>query len=175
MEQYLKKEKEILEQNNSDFFDNTKVVTEWYSVREGVILQHNKLIHAMGLQPEYIILYRFETDVPKRRISIYFNHLLEAVPFIPFGEWRLYDNIEQFKRYKYYNVQDPTGVIKTISLTEYIPYIPIHLKNYLKYDSFEAYGKSSNKDKSDAVDDESKPVELILEPGKNYLISVKNK
>jgi hypothetical protein len=175
MEQYLRKEKEILELTNSDFNDHKKVVTNWYSVKDGVIASHNKLVNAMGLNPDYLILSRYETETPKRRITVYFNNLVTVVPYIPFGNWKLFDNTSQFGRHKYYTVQDSIGITRTIPLTEYIPYVPNYLQPYLKYISFEAYDKSESRDTQKAFDDDSKPVEIILECGKSYLISVKNK
>lgn len=172
MEQYLKKEKEILEWTDSDFFDHRKVVTHWYSVKNEVITKHNKLLNAMGVQPQFLILNRYETESPGRRITVYFNHQVAVIPFIPFGDWKVFDNTEQFGRHKYFNVQDPKGVFKTISLTEYIPYIPLHLKPYLQFDSFEAFEKSSRPVGGEPVEEEKKPIEISLKPGENYLISI---
>jgi hypothetical protein len=173
MEQYLHKEKELLELTESDFFDHKKVVTNWYSVKNGIVTEHNKLVNAMGLDPDYLILYRFEKDEPKRRISIYFNNQVVIVPYIPFGQWKLFDNIEQYGRHKYFNVQDPTGIMRIIPLTEYIPYISTHLKPYLLHSSFAAYDMNKSKTIPDDERVESKPSEITLEQGKTYLISIK--
>jgi hypothetical protein len=175
MEQYLSKEKEILELTESDFFDHKKVVTNWYSVKNGVVTEHNKLVNAMGLEPDYLILSRYERDEPKRRITVYFNNQVAVVPYIPFGQWRLFDNTEQYGRHKYFTLQDPTGVIRTISLTEYLPYIPIHIKPYLEHQSFEAYDSSNSKDNTGNEKVEKKLEEITLEPGKSYVISIKEK
>jgi hypothetical protein len=172
MEQYLKKEKELLECTDSDFFDHRKVITHWYSVKDEVINKHNKLVNAIGVQPQYLILSRYETEHPGRRITVYFNNQVAVIPFIPFGEWKLFDNTEQFGRHKYYTVQDPTGILKTISLTEYIPYIPQYLKPYLKFGSFEEFEKSGHQGVREAVQEEKKPIEISLKPGENYLISI---
>jgi hypothetical protein len=141
MDQYLKKEKEILEITNSDFFDLQKVKTNWYSVKENVINKHNKLVHAMSVNPEYLILSRYETELPKRRITVYFNNKAEVVRYIPFGLWKLYDCTDQHGFYKYYTLEDPTGAIRNISLTDYIPYLPKHLKKYVEQDSFESFDR----------------------------------
>lgn len=175
MEQYLQREKELLELTNADFYNLQMVVTNWYSVKNEQIVAHNKLVNAMAVQPDYLILSRYETDQPKRRITVYFNREVQVVPFIPFGEWKLFDNTEAFGRHKYYTVQDPTGVTRTIALTEHIPYIYNYLKHYLKYSSFATYDKSENKEEPNAVAAESSPIEIILEPGKSYLVHIKEK
>ena len=172
MEQHLKKEKELLEWTDSDFFDHRKVITHWYSIKDEVITKHNKLVNAIGVQPQYLILSRYETEHPGRRITVYFNNQVAVIPFIPFGQWKLFDNTEQFGRHKYYTVQDPIGVLKTISLTEYIPYIPLHLKPYLKFGSFEEFDNSSTPEEGDALVEEKKPIEISLKPGENCLISI---
>lgn len=139
MEQYLKKEKDILELTNSDFYNLQKVVTNWFSVKQDKITAHNKLVNAMAVHPDYIILSRHETDQPKRRITVYFNHEVLVVPFIPFGSWKLFDNTTQHDRHKYFTLQDPMGEIRTVPLTEYIPYLPNYLKDYVQQPSFQAY------------------------------------
>jgi|GEM_PF-2257984 hypothetical protein len=175
MDQYLKKEKEILEITNSDFFDLQKVKTNWYSVKGGVINKHNKLVHAMSLNPEYLILSRYETELPKRRITVYFNDTAEVVRYIPFGKWKLFDCTEQFGVYKYYTLEDPTGILRSVSLTDYIPYIPKHLKKYIEYDSFKSYDLTTKNGSIKTQLTENEPVEIILEPNKSYLITVKSK
>lgn len=172
MEQYLTKEKELLEWTDSDFFDHGKVTTHWYSIKDEAITKHNKLVNAMGVHPQFLILNRYETESPGRRITVYFNQQVAVIPFIPFGNWKLFDNTEKYGRHKYFNVQDPTGILKTISLTEYIPYIPLHLKPYLQFDSFELFEKSSSLEGADELEEEKKPIEISLKPGENCLISI---
>lgn len=172
MEHYLVKEKELLEWTDSDFFDQRKVITNWFSIKDDVITKHNKLVNAMGVQPQYLILRRIETDQPGRRITVYFNNQVDVIAFIPFGGWKLFDNTEQFGRHKYFNVQDSTGILKTISLTEYFPYIPLHLEPYLQFDSFEAFERSNRLGSEEVLEEEKKPLEISLKPGENYLISI---
>ena len=175
MEQCLKREKEILELTNSDFYNLQKVVTSWFSVKHDQITAHNKLVNAMAINPDFLILSRHETEIPKRRTTVYFNQKVEVIPYIPFGDWKLFDNTEQFGRYKSYTLQDPTDVIRTVQLTEYIPYLPNHLNPYLQYTSFEAYDKRENQNKISDNEKETKPEEITLEAGKSYLISIQAK
>lgn len=145
MEKYLKREKELLELTNSDFYNLQKVVTNWFSIKNEQITAHNKLVNAMAVHPDFIILSRFETDQPKRRITVYFDHNIEVVPFIPFGGWKLFDNTIQHDRHKYFTLEDTQGEIRTVALTEYIPYLPSYLNEYTQFPSFKEYDNNTKK------------------------------
>jgi len=139
MEKYLLIEDKIIQSSNFLFKEPDKTEIEFFSLKNNKIDQHRHLINAMLLFPEYIIFKRQESR--EKVIVLYYDKEAELTPYIPFNNWRLYDNIPQFKRNKDFNLEDPYGIRKVVQLTEYIPYLPKYLGAYINCRSFEEYEK----------------------------------
>ena len=136
MEKYLEKEKFLLEQTNYMFID--KNTFNWYSLKDNIITEHSHLINAMFHNPEYLIFKRGDSE---NKVIIYYDSSLQIVGYLPFNGWKLYDPVKTFKTssyitFKSYNLEDPIGVMKRVDLTDFIPYLPLHLKDYISCKSF---------------------------------------
>ncbi len=139
MIQYLLKEKELLEVTDYNFTISDRKSFKWFSMKSGEITEHLHLIHAMAENPQCLIFRRNDTVIANKFLTIYFDSDLQVISYLPFNNWRLHDNISSFGKYKYFNLEDPKGIKKSVALTEYYPYLPLHLKPYIICRSFEEY------------------------------------
>lgn len=144
MEKYLQKEEELIKQTDYFFSKSKKVYTSWYSVIDGEIYEHSRLINAILSNPNYLIFERFDDEANPNLVTIYYDIQLNVIPYLNFNSWKLYQNTASWGKRKYFLLEDPIGVKKSIALSEYFPAVPGYLRNFTKYNSFSEFQNSPN-------------------------------
>jgi len=144
MEKYLQKEEELIKQTDYFFSKSKKVYTSWYSVINGEIYEHSRLINAILSNPNYLIFERFDDEDNPNLVTIYYDVQLNVIPYLDFYSWKLYQNTASWGKRKYFLLEDPIGEKKSIALSEYFPAVPGYLRNFTKYKSFSEFQNSPN-------------------------------
>jgi hypothetical protein len=139
MEKYLQKEETLIKQTNFFFENSKKVITHWYSVLNGKIYPHPRLINAVMHKPDYLIFERYDDSHNPILVTIYYDMDLNPIPYLPFEKWKLYENRSAFGRRKYFLLEDPVGIKNEVKLSDYFPSVPGALEPYIKFNSFEEF------------------------------------
>ena len=144
MEKYLQKEEELIKQTEYFFSKSKKVYTSWYSVIDGEIYEHSRLINAMLNHPDFLIFERYDDEYNPTLVTIYYDVKLNVIPFLNFNSWKLYQNTSAYGKRKHFLLEDPIGVKKSVALSEYFPSVPGYLRNFTEYDSLSEFNISPN-------------------------------